>query len=252
MEIHKPKPVNGWRELLSEIVVIVIGVSIALAAEQLVETLHWRAQVQGAHEALAGDMATVLGMAAEREGFSSCLDEHLNHLADDIDEASRTGRLPPQGAMHRAPRRLWRLNSWDGLVAAGIGPHLPRDELLKISQMAFYLSLAEQADVDENVQWTRLYAMVGPGRAAESGELNDLRAALSAARGDAKSLRLATAQIARAIESTQIVSKDEEQRAKDAYLSGPNQARCIPDEPVPARYGDGPPAGLPLAAPSGQ
>jgi len=179
MEIHKPKPVHGWRELLSEIVVIVIGVSIALAAEQLVETLHWRQQLQGAHKALAADMATVLGMAAEREGFSGCLDQHLNHLADDIDEASRTGRLPPQGAMHRAPRRLWRLNSWDGLVAAGIGPHLPRDELLKISQMAFYLSLAEQADVDENIQWTRLYAMVGPGRAAETGELNDLRAALS-------------------------------------------------------------------------
>jgi len=252
MEIHKPKPVHGWRELLSEIVVIVMGVSIALAAEQLVETLHWREQVQGAHRSLAADMSDVLGMAAEREGFSSCLDERLNHLADDIDEASRTGRLPPQGAMHRAPRRLWRLNSWDGLVAAGIGPHLTREELFRISQMAFYLSLAEQADSDENAQWTRLYTMVGPGRIAEVGELNDLRAALSAARGDAKSLRLAMAQIAHMIEGTRILSKDEEQQAKDAYLNGPNRARCIPDEPVPARYGDGPPAGLTLQAPSAQ
>ncbi len=252
MEIHKPKPVHGWRELLSEIVVIVIGVSIALAAEQLIETLHWREQVQGAHRTLAADMSNVLGMAAEREGFSSCLDQHLNHLADDIDEASRTGRLPPQGAIHGAPRRLWRLNGWDGLVAAGIGPHLTREELLRVSQMAFYLSLAEQANADENAQWTRLYAMVGPGRAAETGELNDLRAALSAARGDAKSLRLAAAQIARMIEGTDIVSKDEEQQAKDAYLNGPNHARCIPDEPVPARYGDGPPAGLSLQPPSGQ
>jgi hypothetical protein len=252
MDIHKPKPVHGWRELLSEIVVVVIGVSIALGAEQLVEALHWREQVQGAHQALASDMSTVLGMAAERERFSSCLDDHLNHLADDIDEASRTGRLPPQGAMHRAPRRLWRLNSWDGLIAAGIGPHLPRAELLGVSQIAFYLSLAEQADVDENIQWSRLYAMVGPGRAAETGELNDLRAALTAARGDAKGLRLFTSQIARAIEGTRIVTKDEEQQAKDAYLNGPNQARCIPDEPVPARYGDGPPAGLPLSAPFGQ
>ena len=197
-------------------------------------------------------MTNVLGMAAEREGFSSCLDEHLNHLADDIDEASRTGRLPPQGAMHRAPSRLWRLNSWDGLVAAGIGPHLPREELLRVSQMAFYLNLAEHADTDETAQWTRLYAMVGPGRAAETGELNDLRAALSAARGDAKSLRLATGQIARMIEGTEIVSKDEEQKAKDAYLTGPNRARCIADEPVPARYGDGPPAGLTLQVPSRQ
>ena len=33
MDIHKPKPVHNWRELLTEIGTIVIGVLIALAAE---------------------------------------------------------------------------------------------------------------------------------------------------------------------------------------------------------------------------
>jgi hypothetical protein len=37
VEIHKPKPVHSWRELLTEIGVVVIGVCIALAAEQTVE-----------------------------------------------------------------------------------------------------------------------------------------------------------------------------------------------------------------------
>ncbi|MBV9549476.1 MAG: hypothetical protein JO256_07365, partial [Alphaproteobacteria bacterium] len=40
MEIHKPKPIHNWRELLTEIGVVVIGVCIALAAEQTVEALH--------------------------------------------------------------------------------------------------------------------------------------------------------------------------------------------------------------------
>src|SRR3954464_2108182 len=45
VEFHKPKPVHNWREFLAEIGVVVIGVCIALAAEQTVEWLHWRTQV---------------------------------------------------------------------------------------------------------------------------------------------------------------------------------------------------------------
>jgi hypothetical protein len=248
MHVHKPKLVHGWKEFLTEIGVIVIGVSIALGAEQVAEGMYWREQVRIAHEALANDMAEVVGYAAEREAFSACIDQRLNRWSEMIEEASRTGRLPPQGAMHRAPRRLWNLNSWNGLVAAGIAPHMTRTELYRLSQVTFYLGVAEQADVDENAQWTRLYVMVGPGRAVETGELNDLRAALSGARADAKGLRLAAAQIARMIEATNILPKAREQQSTAAYVSGPNHARCLPDDPAP-RYGDGPPAGMPLDRP---
>ena len=47
MDIHKPKPWHGAHELLKEIGTIVIGVLIAIGAEQAVEALHHRAQ---AHE----------------------------------------------------------------------------------------------------------------------------------------------------------------------------------------------------------
>jgi hypothetical protein len=251
MDIHKPKPVHGWKEFLSEIGVVVVGVSIALGAEQVVEMFYWRDQVRIAHEALANDMTEIVGYAAEREGFSACVDERLNRWSEIIDEASRTGRFPPQGAMHRAPRRLWNLNSWQGLASAGIAPHLPRNELYKLSLINFYLGQAEQAEVDENAQWTRLYAMVGPGRTVETGELAELRAALSGARGDAKSLRLAAAQISRMIDGTGVLPRDRAQQAKDAFVRGPNHARCLPDEPA-ARYGDGPPAGMPLDRPLGR
>ena len=38
LEIHKPKPVHNWRELASE-VGAVVGIIIALSAEQLLESL---------------------------------------------------------------------------------------------------------------------------------------------------------------------------------------------------------------------
>ena len=46
MDIHKPKPVHTWREFASEIIVIVIGISIALGAEQVVEGFRQRHQVE--------------------------------------------------------------------------------------------------------------------------------------------------------------------------------------------------------------
>lgn len=35
MHIHLPKPLHGWREFLAEVGIIVLGVLIALGAEQL-------------------------------------------------------------------------------------------------------------------------------------------------------------------------------------------------------------------------
>jgi hypothetical protein len=46
MHIHKPKALHGWREFLGEIGVIVCGVLIAIALEQIVETLHRHAQAR--------------------------------------------------------------------------------------------------------------------------------------------------------------------------------------------------------------
>jgi len=44
MHFHLPKPLHGWREFVGEVAIIVLGVLIALGAEQVVEWLHWRHQ----------------------------------------------------------------------------------------------------------------------------------------------------------------------------------------------------------------
>ena len=53
VEIDKPKPVHSWRELLTEIGVIEIDVSIELANEQTVEWVRWSNQVAEARGIIA-------------------------------------------------------------------------------------------------------------------------------------------------------------------------------------------------------
>ena len=57
MHFHLPKPIHGWREFLGEIAIIVIGVSIALVAEQVVEVAHWRSVVAEESMALDAEVA---------------------------------------------------------------------------------------------------------------------------------------------------------------------------------------------------
>jgi hypothetical protein len=50
MHVHLPKALHGWRELLKEVGIIVLGVLIALSAEQAVESLHWHQRAATARE----------------------------------------------------------------------------------------------------------------------------------------------------------------------------------------------------------
>ena len=42
MHVQLPKPLHGWRAFVGEVGIIVIGVLIALGAQQIAETIHWR------------------------------------------------------------------------------------------------------------------------------------------------------------------------------------------------------------------
>ena len=57
MEVHKPKPVHSWREFISEIAVVVIGVVIALSADQMLQGLELRAKVRHAEQQMRAELA---------------------------------------------------------------------------------------------------------------------------------------------------------------------------------------------------
>ena len=56
MHFHLPKPLHGWREFVGEVGIIVIGVLIALSAEQAVEAWHWHDKVSVVRRSLMGEL----------------------------------------------------------------------------------------------------------------------------------------------------------------------------------------------------
>lgn len=98
MEIHKPKPVHSWRELLTEIGVIVIGVAIALTGEQAVEALHNRDRAATTRAAIRDEIASYLGRTETRKATESCVTTRLDEIE---------GLIAAEAAGKPLPAVLW-------------------------------------------------------------------------------------------------------------------------------------------------
>ena len=111
MDIHKPKPVHGWRELLKEIGIIVIGVMIALGAEQAVEALHWVYQVDAGEAALKVAFIREVDNIAQRDVQSDCIAQRLDFLSRMVQRASESGQLPAIATIGHPPFTPWTIGA---------------------------------------------------------------------------------------------------------------------------------------------
>ncbi len=123
MEIHKPKPWHGWPEFAKEVGTIVLGVLIAIAAEQAVEALHHRDVVRHGEEALSDNFARFVEYKAALDQEAPCMAARVAELRAIIDEAAikRPAAHRPHPAAVSAPvadRHLGR----DGFVSGGCLP----------------------------------------------------------------------------------------------------------------------------------
>ena len=85
MDIHTPKhPVRSLREFLKEVGIIVLGVLRALGAEQTVEWVHWRQQVEITDEALQQEIRSDLRPSYERHADEHCKNDRIAHLRDKL------------------------------------------------------------------------------------------------------------------------------------------------------------------------
>ena len=177
-----PTPLHGWRALAGEVGVVVLGVAIALGAGQLVEAINWRMQVSDARGALGTELADSVGQGVERQHFYDCTERRLDQIAQLLDEASRSGQLPPIGDIGMPQPRVWLDSTWQTTMAGQTASHFPSRELNLFGIVyAFVADVREQAQ-RELVTWASLYTIVGPGRPIGAGEIAALRREVSQAR----------------------------------------------------------------------
>ena len=149
MHFHLPRPLHGWREFAGEVGIIVLGVLIALALEQLVDAWQWREKVGAAEGAMRIELADDDGpQAYARELIGECLDKEITRIRDSSDTAP-PDRLRKWAAAYAPPFRTWDSEAWKIVVASDVGSHMGAERLIAWSAPYRFLPQLTEEDQRE-------------------------------------------------------------------------------------------------------
>jgi hypothetical protein len=161
MHFHLPKPLHGWREFAGEVGIIVLGVLIALGAEQVVETLHWRSEVADARRALDQEVAYNVGAIAKRQQEGPCIDRRLQEIRGLLSANAIPEPRPPLGQP-----QLWRprTNAWQTAMAGQVAERMPLATRVAYAELYDGFQWYAQKAADETDAWSVLAEIDDPGR----------------------------------------------------------------------------------------
>jgi hypothetical protein len=138
----KLNPPNGWNAVAWELAIVVLGVLIALGAQQAVDERRWLEEVRLTEEALAIEIAESVVHASERQMVNRCLSDRLAHLIGKLSskEGAWSGDpLPlPRVASgvkittptaYRTPNRPWNDDVWVATQNGGVFSHMSRERV---------------------------------------------------------------------------------------------------------------------------
>jgi hypothetical protein len=157
MEIHKPKPVHNWREFLSEVLIILLGVSIALAAEQTIEAIHWHHKIDQSEDALRMELVEDNAPQAYlRMAVAACYDGQLDRIATALRSGADRTAIAPLATTYAPPVVSWDSEVWRATLASDVGSHMPAKQMLLWSSPYRIVPLLASANDQEANRLTDL------------------------------------------------------------------------------------------------
>lgn len=131
MHFHLPKPLHGWRAFVGEVAIIVLGVLIALGAEQAVQSVEWRHKVDAAVVDMNNELGSGDGPEAyERLVLHDCVAPYLDSLRSSVEQGDRAkSRKLIVGFW--LPNRTWDSLARDAANSADIAAHMPHERMLQ-------------------------------------------------------------------------------------------------------------------------
>ena len=167
MQVHYPKPLHGWREFGGEVGVIVLGVLIALGAQQLMSDWQWRNDVREADQRMRAEVSFDLAVAYERYAIDPCLRPRLAELRDELmgndliwpgSRARFANDYYKSGfpSVYRTPNRPWLQATWLTALDGGVIGHFTPDRVDELSGLFDNVARlgqiqAEEADAAETL-----------------------------------------------------------------------------------------------------
>jgi hypothetical protein len=130
------KPRHGWRAFVGEVGIIVLGVLIALSAQEAVDTWQWQQRVNQADKAFRIDLDSAVMNAYVRLATEPCLKKRLSELEAKLNEPGESWQATPEKLNFPDPDLAASYHGylpvppitttgWNNALADGTTSHLP-------------------------------------------------------------------------------------------------------------------------------
>ena len=209
-------PSMGWKAFWSEIIIVVLGVMIALAANEAVENWNWQIKVRDGEVRLRDDLQAAFGLAAESVMVEPCVDAQLVDVAANLLHDGNTLRPLPrysdkafQGYVVRYPDRPFAFPVWDALLADGTVSHIPETRQKSYAQIYQQLIIMKDMNTDAKRARGRFAVMAYP-IALDAVVRKDLLIEIEEQRARYKSMALLAKQTMLVIDDLHMASKPED------------------------------------------
>jgi hypothetical protein len=159
MQFHLPKPLHGWRVFSGEVGIIVVGVLLALAAQQFVEDVHHRSDAREARESIQAELEINMARLASRTAQRQCVEHRLAEIQSLLDRGDGGATVVPPNWVGRP--QFWTMQTvrWDAVSQAGRAALLPPKDLADYGLMYSIMRNITGVMITEQADWARLRSL---------------------------------------------------------------------------------------------
>lgn len=155
-----PTPINGWRVFWGEVGIIVLGVLIALGAQQFAETVDRRADARQAEQAIRGELETNLARLRSRAAIKPCVDRRIEEIQKLINSArDGDGSIQTPKWVGRPQFWMMQVARWQATSEAGRAALVPAQELARFGNMYALFHRVNDEMTREQGYWAELRSL---------------------------------------------------------------------------------------------
>jgi hypothetical protein len=187
---HKRHGLRGRREFLKEVGIIVLGVLIALGAEQAAIAVQEARKAAHAEMLVRDEFALNVAFARERLAATPCMLSRLDELRQVLLKTSDRTALPDLGEIGTVPERPFEWEAWEAMVSSGLVDHLADQRRWSYQHIYLNGGANDAHQQEEQRDWAALYSLSGASRFIDTRTREQLLQVIEQARNIARFMKV--------------------------------------------------------------
>lgn len=178
MKLRMPRPLNGWRAFAGEVGVVVLGVLLALGAQEIAESIDDRREAAATRDSLANEIEESLAVLELRKAAQPCIDRRLKELRAIVNEWGRTGSFETPRWVSQATWFAFDTARFEAAQSAGRLALLPSEEQYRFGLVVGSLRTFRDIQRRETDAWSTLRMLQSGPEVLSASDRTAVRVAL--------------------------------------------------------------------------